>query len=202
MIHASRLLLQLKKKLKNKPLLLLSIILLSFLTLLFFILAAYIFSYQGKILPNIYILNKNFGGLNLKQSQSLLETTLKNKPASLTFIDQQQTWEISLDSLKINYLVKETINNAYLIGRSQSFLIDLKDRWQLANNPRQIELVVNFDDQTLDNFIATISAQVNQPAIPPLVKLENAGSLKKVEIDPGQPGKLLDSPALKTKFKK
>ncbi|OGD61839.1 hypothetical protein A2160_00915 [Candidatus Beckwithbacteria bacterium RBG_13_42_9] len=205
MIHANKLILQLKKafipsakknkKTKAKPSWI--VILLILLTLLPADLTlAYAFVFRDKIYPNVHILDQNLGGYTPAQAQEQLKPLLRRTPTTISLIHDQQNWQIDLKDLGLIYDLSAASQEAYQFGRDDSLPNNLLKRWQLVYQPQNLPMMVNFDQRIWEITTATIAAQINQPTTPPTITIVNNNQERHAQVKNGQPGKQLDSVAL------
>lgn len=206
MIHVLSRLLQLKKRVsKSIHKSSLSLVILS--VAIFLVLlpvdatAAYALVFKQKVYPNISVASYNVGGLNKTEAQSQLETYLKEKLLpSLTLKSGDQKWVITTDNLELSYDAAASIEVAYAVGRNQDLFSNLKTRWQLTQKGLSFPLETKYNRIKWQETMATISAQVEQPAIPPTIKLEGQGQNRQVAIDNGQAGQKVDKRLLTQGF--
>lgn len=110
----------------------------------------------------------------------------------LKFNFEDKSWQIDLENLDLKYLPEETVQRAYLVGRSGNLKNDFLAKWAAWNKKINLGLSFKIDQLELNKHIATISAQIEKPTIPPTIKIVN----NKVEIQPGEAGKKLNKPKL------
>lgn len=195
MIHGRSRLLQLKKavgKAVGKPPLpvVLGILAIFLLLIPLDATAAYALVFRQKIYPNVHLAGQNLGGLTSTQAQRYLEGLIDQKqPAALTIRGETQSWLVTTASLGVTYDATASVEKAFAVGRNQNWLHNLQTRWQLTQNQASLPATVTFNRILWQETIATISAQVEQPAIPPTIKVEGSGQARQVVIDNGQTGK-------------
>lgn len=153
---------------------------------------AYTIVFKNNIYPNIYVLKKNLGGQKAGQAKLLLDNLIMNSPQALVLNGEGKSWKIDFKSIGVSYDTKTTVNHAYAIGRNQTPFRNILNRWQLVYKPITIPPAVNFDQSAWQNIEATISAQINQPAIPPTITITGIGQYRRVEISSGSGGKNVD----------
>lgn len=198
MIHIPPLSLQLKKKLRLPYLKgRLLFVLLVFITLLILIplesSLVYSFVFKDRIFPNVYLLSFNLSGKTLLETQAQLEAFLKNNPAKINLKYQQATWQIDPQSINLNYDLNASARLAFQIGRNQLWWQNQIKRWQLLYHPQSLPLKASFDQKKWQETIATISAQINQPAISPTIIIKGTQETRKVAVDNGQSGQKVDT---------
>ena len=197
MIHVVKLILQLKKQgeqlVRKKTL---SIFFIGIVFIFFLLPAdltlAYALVFQDKIYPNVYVLEQNLGGYTPKQAQAQLKHLLDRAPTTLILKHDQQVWQIDLSRLTLTYDLSATAQQAYQVARDDFWWKNLLKRWQLVSQPQTLLFIVDYDQQVWQETIATISAQINQPAIPPTITLTNDTQKRRVQVNNGQSGKQVD----------
>lgn len=183
------------------------IIFLCFLLLLALTPAIIIITYHivfaKKIYPYVAVNNINLAGKSKNEALEIINNqishpkdgqplaeNIKYKPLKFKFDDK--TWEINPKDLDLKYLPEETFEKAYLVGRSGNFKNNLLAKWTIWKKKVSLGLEFEIDGMGLNEQIASISAQIEKPAIPPTIKIIN----QKVEIQPGVEGKQLNKPKL------
>ena len=201
MIHVYKLFLQLKKlsssfRIKGRlPNITLEFII-SFLFLLFNFILAYSLIFKNRVYPNVFIANHNLGGKTPEQSQIKLQTFIRNIPSEIQLKSEQQAWELNLQSLGIAYDIEASVYQAYSIGRNRAGYQNLIKRWQLIYQPHHLSPVIIFDHKAWETTSATISAQIDQPIIPPTIKIIGQNQNRQIQITDSQPGRRLDTKSL------
>lgn len=155
------------------------------------ILAFYNFNYSNKIFPNIYVNNFLIGGKAKKEAYNFLENNL-NKNNSLNLISSTSTYKINEKDLELQYKTKETIEKAFFIGRNDNFFKNIVKRINLLTEEERIDLEIIYDEVRLENFLASVSAELNQPNVPPTISIENTYGQKTVVVNKGSPGRMVD----------
>jgi vancomycin resistance protein YoaR len=202
MIHGHSKLLQLKKTL-GKPVgklpfpVILGILAIFLLLVPLDATVAYALVFKGKIYPNVAVAGHNLGGLTPGQAQEQL-TALAHElsPDSLTIRTDSQEWAITTDSLEVSYDATASVNSALAVGRDQDLFHNLQARWKLTQTATSLPFATTLNRIRWQETMATISAQVEQPAIPPTIKLEGQNQTRKVVVDNGQAGKEVDRESL------
>lgn len=152
--------------------------------------------YHNKIYPKIKVADSDFKGLTKYQAFSKLQKRIDTTPnQNLIFIYENNAWEINLKDLYFQYLVQNTIDKAYGLGREKSLEKSLFSKWQSWNNPPNLNIDYHLNQEELTKRIASISANINKPSIPPGLIVKNTLPIT-VEINPGSPGLSLNSEKL------
>ena len=165
--------------------------------LIFFIFAIAFFSlitfeliFLDKIYPFVKVAGCGLSGKTKKEAEVLLQqfsNERKQKEISLLF--EKQGWLLDLDYIRLSYLPLSAAKKAFSVGRNKKILLNLEEQkeafWQKIN----LDFDFKLDYQLLDEEIATLSAQIDMPAIPPTIDIEE----KKVVIAKGKPGRQLNT---------
>jgi len=162
------------------------------------IFAIIIFAFQltfwQKIYPNIKIANINVGSKS--KNQALLKIKSVQKPTKLQFNHQNQYWQFPLSKLSFAYLPQKSINQAYFYGRDNSFKKNVSQQFTALTKGINLNYQFTIDQSLLQNKIASISSQINKPAIPPEIQLQKTSTGSAVHIQPGQRGQQLQKDVL------
>ncbi len=73
---------------------------------------------------------------------------------------KENSYEINLQELEVNFDVKTAIDEAYAIGRTQNIVRDLWDYIQIVNNTININSEVKYNDKALDYLIEMLAQQL------------------------------------------
>jgi vancomycin resistance protein YoaR len=112
-------------------------------------------SYKNKILPNTFINGINVGGL--KEEEALEKVRILapiNKEIILA--TEKKEYVFNSNYFKFDYDMEETVREAYLLGRGNSFLLNFKDKFQSIYNPRNIDFVYEYDNSLIDIEVSRI----------------------------------------------
>ncbi|MGI5828147.1 MAG: VanW family protein [Patescibacteria group bacterium] len=178
--------------------LLLKIILIVFilllpLNLIFF----YSFLFYGRIYPNIYVNSLHLGGKNEEQAATKLLKQLEKRTRTLTLSSSIKDYYIHEADLKIQYDINQTVRTAYNLGRNSGFMANLLKRVQLVQKPHRLPLSVTIDESNFNSFVASVSAEVNEPAIPASVSIILQNGEKTASVSAGKNGRYVDEPLVK-----
>lgn len=171
------------------------IICLLFLPILIFLVVILIYHlvYFDRIYPFVKVASVDLSGKTALEAKEKLENMLTDKPQELILQSPQQIFVWDLTDLNLVYQPESTSQKAFSIARNNSFwenTLQKKDAfWQKINLNYEY-----FLDQTLlDNQIASLSAVIDIPAIPPEIKIvKDENNKDQIIIEKGIPGKKLD----------
>jgi len=196
MKNKKQLKLSIKKWLKNKWILAIFLII-SLLLIITSAVASYQLIYFSKIYPRISVLDLNLSGKNTKigfqlLNQKLIQSQIKN----IYFQHENNQLTVPVNSIKTNFLIKETVNQAYTLGRNQSSARNLLTQARLLKNGQSLNLQNSFNEKLLKDKLATISAQISIPVLSPSISIDESSGIKQIIIQKGQDGQTLDWPLL------
>lgn len=158
-------------------------------------LVAYHLAYLGKIYPGIFIAQVPLGNLTRAQATEKIERLVSQFISSqpeISLIDEQETYVLSLKEISLKYLVQESVQQAFGIGRQPGFLNSLKTKISLWRQPRNLPLLYVFDQASLSTITINLAAEIDTPAIEPTVNIVSGKQGPVVEIHPGQTGRGLN----------
>lgn len=148
------------------------------------------FVFWNKIYPFVKVASYDLSGKTEKEAEILLQQiSSEQKPEEISLLFEKQEWTLKLNQIKLFYLPLSSVKRAFSIGRNRNIFLSLEGQkeafWQKINLDFDFEL----DYQLLDEEIATLSAQIDVPAIPPVIDITE----KKIVITKGKPGRQLDT---------
>ncbi len=196
------------KKLKSKteksvfPYTKLIVVVMSFFVLFIIgssIATAYQYKYKDSIYPGIYINDIHIGGMKTSEAEDLIQKQLdvfredgfvyqyKDQkinilPTVLSPSDPDLTYEL------LHWPSKETINKAYKMGRSQSWILNLTQPLTIRFTNKQIAPGIELDTELLTEILQNNFSKFETPVTEP----EITWSLNKPTIIPGIPGEIFD----------
>lgn len=176
---------------KNKKQLL--FLLLPGITLLtvFLLLVIFEISYFHKIYPRIYIGQTKVGGLTSDEAKSLL-VSKTSKINNIYISHNNQVIILPLVSIKAEFLIDKSVKNAYSYGRSQNLSMAIASQLKLLPTKPNLPLKLTFDQNLLREKVASVSAEVEIPAIPAEIFIANAPNGKQIGVNSGQDGQTID----------
>ena len=163
--------------------------------LLFPLLAFAIFEgyLQSRFYPGAKLAGLDLGGLTYFQAEQKLRARIGNLPANWCFRWQKNRWCFPAASLKFAPQMQPSLDKAWQLGRQNSWPQRIRQQLSLWRQPRDLGLVYRVDWPMFDRQIATIAAELRQPAIPPTLKNEGLT----VKVEPGRQGRELNLRRLK-----
>lgn len=139
---------------------------LELLVLLFGIFAVvfstYHFYYANKIIYGTYIRDINLSGKSIDEAISIVSQLSKeNKVLELKTDDKKFEHVINSDDLNLKYSIIETVNRAYMVGRSGNFFENLSVKAASFINPTKVAAVYSYDEQKLGEEFSKIRNSLN-----------------------------------------
>lgn len=155
----------------------------------FFVVSGYRLFYIGKIYPKIYINQIDVSGLTKDQALQALTESISQKNKQVIYLTyQNRQWPISLTDINWQYLSQNSVDKAYNFGREGNLSNQFLALWQLFRSNKIYNLDYYFEKESLDAILASISAQIEIPTIPPTLELSN----NQILINPGRTGVTID----------
>lgn len=182
-----------KKKKKKKSRLVIKIV--GFIIILtfgfvFFSFLVFELVFLNKIYPFVKIAGYDLSGKTEVEAGILLQQiSNERKPKEISLLFEKQEWTLKLNQIKLFYLPLSSANKAFFIGRNKNILLSLEEQkeafWQKTN----LDFDFKLDYHLMNEEIATLSAQIDAPAVPPTIDVAE----KKVVIAKGKPGRQLNT---------
>jgi len=149
---------------------------------------SYELAYRGKIYPGVKIGPLDVGNKTPAETERLFHSSFTtSQKIKIVNPQTKQNWAISLQSIDFSLSPQSAIEKAYSLGREGSLDKRLKEKVKAWHGQITFPLDFTFNQEKLNTQIATISAAVFVPAVPPQVSWE-----KEINVNPGQPGQELD----------
>jgi len=145
------------------------------------------------IVPGVTIHHQPMGRLLPQQAQQQLEQnlpTLSNFTLILT--DQDRSWSTSSAELGWHQDIATAVDQAHQIGRQGNWSQQLAQRLQLLWQPVDIEVASSLDPHLVTSWVASVSAQVDQPGEAPQITVTKYD----YQLNPGVVGQVVDQPTV------
>ncbi|NMB57274.1 hypothetical protein GYA19_05070 [Candidatus Beckwithbacteria bacterium] len=146
----------------------------------------------NRIYPNIYVNNLLIGGKTIKKAEIALTDYLNNNSQQITLTYANKEFLINKESFDLKYDVQNSVANAYAYTREGNPLTNFIKRIEVLQGPVKTSLIYSFNEKKLDDFIASISASVNEEMIPPSILLEEKAGQKTASVSAGKVGRQLN----------
>ena len=163
-----------------------------FLSILTFVINSLVF--WNKIHPGISIAGVLVGSQNSEESLQSLSTQIKI-PEKIVLEANGQSFEILTETLNLSYDYEASINRAYHVFRSGNWIHDLSNQYLALIRSKNLGLITNIDEESLNESLSVIAGQVTIDPINPSVKISSG----EIMIDSGSPGTDIDLKILKAR---
>jgi len=151
--------------------------------------------YSQKIYPKIFVGVVELSNLSIQEAENRLIKLIPKKPGIIELIFDDQSWSIDLKKLGLIYRPTATIQRAYILGRSEGLIKNLKTKWELWQKGKNLKIDFQINEEELEEKINLAISQVDEPPIVPTLELTKAGE---IEIVPGKNGRLVEKENLRT----
>lgn len=180
---------KLKKHVKLKKILFLTLIPLFFLILLVSII---IIPFSKKVFPNIYVTGYYVGDKNKNEAVSILEKEVK-LPEKINLIVKGINYEILTSEIDLSGNYSKSVDRAYNYTNSGNFIKDLGTKIKLIFKPVNLSLDLNLDENKLLESLLIISDKAGEKPIYPSAKIVDG----EIFIDAGKNGVEIDMQKLR-----
>jgi len=167
----------------------------SFIALVVLLFACYHLAYWHKIYPGIKILSYSVGNQTVAQATKTIEASLTQIQPQLELKTEQQKWTLDLNKIEFAYQPQLAAQKAYQIGREGKKLKDFENKIKAWLKGVNLPLQYTFNQNLLEEQMATIAAQIYIPAIEPTIKVSEAtpsGQTSRITIEQGKDGQEVD----------
>lgn len=166
-----------------------------FIELLIIIFCITNLAFTGRVFPNTYVAGIGLGGKSEKQAVEILGQKIRI-PETIRLINQNQTFDITADSIDLSPDLNASVQDALGIHRTGNVVYDFKERIVSFFKRRDLGLKLTKNDEKLKNLISVISDQVETPPVHPSLKITDG----KVVLEKGSVGYELDQNLLIAKI--
>lgn len=134
--------------------------------------------YSNIIFPGVKIENVDLSRKTKEEARNLLnekyEKVMLQKKINIKVSDK--TYTIDYIKLNGNYNIDETVDNAFLFGKSFAMF----DKYNIIKNPsiKEYKLKFTYDDKPLKDLIASISKDVDKSPVNAGIVMVNKGNFK------------------------
>ena len=153
----------LKNNMSKKKIIITSIVLAIVLLLILIFCTIFSLSNMGntKIIQGVKINNIDVAGLTKEEATSKIQeiVNLKNE-STIKLVKDDFNNEISIEQLEVNYNVEETVEQAFLVGRSGNIFTNNFEILASKNKGKNIELNIEFNNEKLNKVIDEINGEI------------------------------------------
>ena len=143
-------------------------------------------SYEGRIYPNVVVLDVDLGGLTSEEAASRLIEAWGNYDAGqLLLRDGERTWTVPWSEAGLRLDVDATVRAAFAVGRDEQ---DLATLYLLIEGRREVAPVFVVEPEILRGVLERLAPEVALPPTDATLRLEG----NQVVAEPGRPGRALD----------
>ena len=147
-------------------------------------------SYQGVILPNVYVNNVNLSGMTPAEAQLAIENQLNNiRQSPVRFSYGKHVWLPTMSALGIQPDFVDTAANAYSIGRTGDFFQNLIDRLPVK---RHFNITLLYTPRTSPAWSTWIQKNLAQPLDRASIDAWIAVDGDRAVVEPGANGRHVD----------
>lgn len=149
-------------------------------------------AFSGAIYPSVMIAGQPVAGWSKREvTDWLIGQTEREDLRYIRIRYRQQEVVIPLNAVGGRWLVAETVDQAYQIGRDHGWPRQLLSPL-LFFRQNHIPVAFEWSHQDWENALATVSADVTIPAIPPSINLTVVNGKKEVAANAGRSGQEID----------
>jgi len=152
----------------------------------------YNLTFFKKIYPNVYVNHRLVGGKSKEETASLILQDLGSRSTSLTLAVNSHTYTLNESDIALQYDVDATVSKAYAIGRDSDLLHNLLTRLTILKDQQYLPLSVIVSEEKLHSYLTSLSAEYEEPMIPPTITIEGKAGKKIVTVSQGKTGKKID----------
>lgn len=130
-----------------------------------------------EIRDNITINGTNVSGLSMNKAESMLNDMYKDKieNAFISLKFNSKEWKIKYSDLGYSYNIKEEVGNAYKVGHTGDFLIQLSETMEARIKAQNFELESSYNAGPINNLISQISQEIDQEVVDATIKYVGPG---------------------------
>jgi vancomycin resistance protein YoaR len=129
-----------------------------------------------EIRDNISINGVNVSGLSKQKAERLLKDMysekIDNSFISLKFDNKE--WNIKYNDLGYSFNIEEAVENAYKVGHTGDFFIQLTETMEARIKAQNFELESTYNDAPINNLVNQISKEIDQEVVEATIKYLNA----------------------------
>ena len=157
----------------RKPIKKFSIIAIVFVFIAIICTGLYIWLFNSsKIFPGVFINDINVGGLTPEKARPEIDKKLKKRLDEfvIQLIYGHNSWELTSGNIDLRYLLDDSIEKAYKLGREGNCFYRMKTVLNLRKNPQTIKLIQSYDLSKVESKINEISKTIDK--LPTDAKIE------------------------------
>lgn len=155
----------------------------------------YHLAYRQKIYPGVAVGKVALGNATLNEATQRIDEYLKQhlNSHSLVLRSEEKEWLILLEKIDLEYNPAINARKAFLVGRSQNLIENLKAKKQSWSQGISLDFEYSINQELLEKELLPIADYLHQNPVPPKIFLAEG----KVVVEPGITGRQLDQKKLK-----
>jgi vancomycin resistance protein YoaR len=136
---------------------------------------SYAINKDGKIYKNVYVENIDVSGLSKSESIGKINKIV-NKDNNIKLLYKGKEYKLNLKDIGFNYKIKEAIDKAYKVGRSETCLSNTKMKINLQLGEKvKFKLNVGYDKYKLNSYISNLYKEIYIQPINSNINLGESG---------------------------
>ncbi|MEK7188646.1 MAG: VanW family protein [Patescibacteria group bacterium] len=153
----------------------------------FIVFSSYLLYFFDKIYPGIYIANVYVGGLTQEKALVKLKQSI-SFPTESFLQGPEKKYKLDLKSIDFTYNLEDSIQKAFLVGRTGNYLYDAERIMPLLSKRSNIGLSVNLNEEKVKAYFSLLASDIETNPIYPTIKIASG----KISIDKGKKGEVID----------
>ncbi|MEK7521312.1 MAG: VanW family protein, partial [Patescibacteria group bacterium] len=133
------------------------------------LITAYHLIYSGRIYPGIKVAGIDLSGRKPQEAEKILNSI---QSPNVSLVSENPKIEISLSSSEVKYNVQESVNSAFLVGRTGSLKQKTKGKIYAITYKINLPFVFNVDQVAFNKAIASAQDSISLPPTEPSVTIE------------------------------
>lgn len=139
---------------------------------------------KKKIYKNIYIENKEIGGVTPKEARKLLKEYFKEEPIIIKYKDN--SWTINPQDIDFYYDIDGAIDKAYRYTHTDDNVTNIKRIIKLISKEQyKINIITEYNEVKLCNKLSEICNEVNIKVKDAYIQIKDSGELVRTESKDG-----------------
>lgn len=156
-----------------------------------------VIKWKGIVL-GVKVASIGVGGFSAEEAADILRYRIEaDKDKTIELSVEGERWQLSRGLIDLEYDLPKTVSEAWVIGREGSLLMRLDQVLSAISGKTNLDLELKYDEHMLDDFVASISARVDDPAIDPELIVVNEDGVRKIRVERGKDGFVIDKDRLK-----
>jgi vancomycin resistance protein YoaR len=136
---------------------------------------SYAINKDGKIYKNVYVENIDVSGLSKSEAIEKINKIV-NKDNNIKLLYKGKEYKLNLKDIGFNYKIKEAIDKAYKVGRSETCLSNTKMKINLQLGEKvKFKLNVGYDKYKLNSYISNLYKEIYIQPINSNINLGESG---------------------------